>query len=206
MNTIKLYTFPLSGHAHRVQLALALMQIPHELIEVDLRKGAQKTPEFLQMNPFGQVPVIDDNGTILADSNAILVYLARQYGKGAWLPSDAVGEAQVQRWLSVAAGLVAFGPAAARLVTVFGAGFRAEEVIGRANNLFKVMDSELAKRPFLVGEQASIADIANYTYIAHAPEGNVSLAEYPNVRAWLARIEALPGFVAMVSTKAGLLA
>jgi glutathione S-transferase len=92
------------------------------------------------------------------------------------------------------------------LVTVFGAGFRAEEVIGRANNLFKVMDSELAKRPFLVGEQASIADIANYTYIAHAPEGNVSLAEYPNVRAWLARIEALPGFVAMVSTKAGLLA
>lgn len=206
MNTIKLYTFPLSGHAHRVQLALALMQIPYELIEVDLRKGAQKTPEFLQMNPFGQVPVIDDNGTILADSNAILVYLARQYGKGAWLPSDAVGEAQVQRWLSVAAGLVAFGPAAARLVTVFGAGFRAEEVIGRANNLFKVMDSELAKRPFLVGEQASIADIANYTYIAHAPEGNVSLAEYPNVRAWLARIEALPGFVAMVSTKAGLLA
>ena len=109
MNTIKLYTFPLSGHAHRVQLALALMQIPYELIEVDLRKGAQKTPEFLQMNPFGQVPVIDDNGTILADSNAILVYLARQYGKGAWLPSDAVGEAQVQRWLSVAAGLVAFG-------------------------------------------------------------------------------------------------
>lgn len=206
MNTIKLYTFPLSGHAHRVQLALSLMDIPHELIEVDLRKGAQKVPEFLQMNPFGQVPVLDDNGSILADSNAILVYLARKYGKGAWLPADLIGEAQVQQWLSVAAGLVAFGPAAARLITVFGAGLRAEEVVGRAHNLLKVMEVELSKRAFLVGEQASIADIANYTYIAHAPEGNVSLADYPHVRAWLARIEALPGFVAMVSTKAGLLA
>jgi glutathione S-transferase len=204
MNAIKLYTFPLSGHAHRVQLALSLMQIPHELINVDLRQGKQKTPEFLQMNPFGQVPVIDDNGTILADSNGILVYLARKYGNATWLPSDAVGEAQVQRWLSVAAGLVAFGPAAARLVTVFGAGFRPDEVITRAQNLLKVMDKELADKAFLTGAQASIADIANYTYIAHAPEGNVSLAEYPNVRAWLAKIEALPGFVPMQSTKAGL--
>ncbi len=206
MNAIKLYTFPLSGHAHRVQLALSLMNIPHELINVDLRQGAQKTPEFLQMNPFGQVPVIDDNGTILADSNAILVYLARKYGNPTWLPSDAVGEAKVQSWLSVAAGLVAFGPAAARLVTVFGAGFRPEEVITRAQNLLKVMDKELADKAFLTGAQASIADIANYTYIAHAPEGNVSLEEFPNVRAWLAKIEALPGFVAMQSTKAGLVA
>lgn len=206
MNAIKLYTFPLSGHAHRVQLALSLMNIPHELITVDLRQGAQKAPEFLQMNPFGQVPVIDDNGTIIADSNAILVYLARKYGNTTWLSNDPAGEAEVQRWLSVAAGLVAFGPAAARLVTVFGAGFRADEVITRAQNLFKVMDKELANKAFLTGAQASIADIANYTYIAHAPEGNVSLEEFPNVRAWLARIEALPGFVAMQNTKAGLLA
>lgn len=204
MNAIKLYTFPLSGHAHRVQLALSLMHIPSVLIEVDLRKGAQKTPEFLAMNPFGQVPVIDDNGTILADSNAILVYLARKYGNSDWLPQDAFGEAQVQRWLSVAAGLVAFGPAAARLVTVFGAGFRAEEVIGRAHNLLKVMDAELASKPFLIGEKPSIADVANYTYIAHAPEGNVALDAYPHVQAWLARIEALPGFVPMVKTAAGL--
>lgn len=206
MNAIKLYTFPLSGHAHRVQLALSLMKLPTELIEVDLRKGEQKTAQFLAMNPFGQVPVLDDNGTVIADSNAILVYLARKYANGVWIPSTPEGEAQVQRWLSVAAGLVAFGPAAARLVTVFGAGFRADEVIGRAQGLLKVMDAELAQRPFLIGTNPTIADIANYTYIAHAPEGNVSLNEYPHVRAWLARIEALPGFVPMVSTKAGLLA
>ncbi|MEJ6003985.1 glutathione S-transferase [Paucibacter sp. AS339] len=206
MSAVKLYTFPLSGHAHRVRLALSLLNVPTELIEVDLRKGEQKSAEFLAMNPFGQVPVIEDAGVVLADSNAILVYLARRYGNADWLPSDAVGEAAVQRWLSVAAGLVAFGPAAARLVTVFGAGFKAEEVIGRAHGLLAVMDKELSHKAFLIGAKPSIADIANYSYIAHAPEGNVSLEAYPNVRAWLARIEALPGFVAMQKTPVGLAA
>ena len=203
---VKLYTFPLSGHAHRVQLALSLLNVPTELIEVDLRKGAQKQANFLALNPFGQVPVIDDNGTVVSDSNAILVYLARKYGNTDWLPSDVAGEAAVQRWLSVAAGLVAFGPAAARLVTVFGAGFNADEVIGRAHGLFKVMNAELSAKPYLIGSKPSIADVACYTYIAHAPEGNVSLADYPNVRAWLSRIEALPGFVPMVKTPVGLAA
>lgn len=205
-HAVKLFTFPLSGHAHRVRLALSLMSVPTELIEIDLRKGAHKQPEFLKLNAFGQVPVIDDNGTIIADSNAILVYLARKYGNTDWLPNDAAGEAAVQRWLSVAAGLVAFGPAAARLITVFGAGFNADEVIARSHNLLKVMDAKLVSRPFLIGSKPSIADIANYTYIAHAPEGNVALDDYPNVRAWLNRIEALPGFVAMQKTNAGLAA
>lgn len=204
--TVKLYTFPLSGHAHRARLMLSLLNVPTEIIEVDLRKAAHKQPAFLKLNTFGQVPVIDDNGTVVADSNAILVYLARQYGDASWLPTDAVGEAAAQRWLSVAAGLVAFGPAAARLVTVFGAGFNADEVIGRSHNLLKVLEAELASRAFLIGAKPSIADIANYTYIAHAPEGNVSLDAYPNVRAWLARIEALPGFVAMQATPVGLAA
>ncbi|MDN3577175.1 glutathione S-transferase [Chitinimonas viridis] len=203
---VKLYTFPLSGHAHRVRLALSLLNVPTELIEVDLRKAEHKQPDFLKLNTFGQVPVIDDNGTVIADSNAILVYLARKYGNSDWLPADAAGEAAVQRWLSVAAGLVAFGPAAARLVTVFGAGFNADEVINRSHNLLKVMDAELADRPFLIGSKPSIADIANYTYIAHAPEGNVALGAYPQVSAWLRRIEALPGFVGMQKTAVGLAA
>ncbi|PTQ70594.1 glutathione S-transferase family protein [Pseudomonas sp. GV071] len=201
---IKLYRHPLSGHAHRVELLLSLLNVPTELVFVDLAKGAHKTPEFLALNPFGQVPVIDDNGTVLADSNAILVYLANQYGEGQWLSADPVAAAQVQRWLSVAAGQVAYGPAAARLITVFGAAFNAEEVIHRAHVLLTMMESELGTTPFLTGNQPSIADVANYAYIAHAPEGNVSLAAYPNVRAWLQRIEALPGFVPMQRTAAGL--
>ena len=87
---------------------------------------------------------------------------------------------------------------------MFGASFNTDEVIGRAHTLLKVMDAELAKTPFLVGNEATIADVANYSYIAHAPEGNVSLEPYPHVRAWLARIEALPGFVAMPRTVVGL--
>lgn len=202
---IKLYRSVLSGHSHRVQLFLSLLGLPHELIDVELKKGAHKQPEFLRMNPFGQVPVIDDAGTVVYDSNAILVYLATKYDLIAtWLPRDPVGTAKVQVWLSVAAGQVAFGPAAARLITVFGAKRDADEVIARAHGLLKVLDAELSQRNFLAADAATIADIAVYSYVAHAPEGNVSLAEYANVTAWLSRIESLPGFVPMRSTAVGL--
>ncbi|MNG95004.1 glutathione S-transferase family protein [Pseudomonas sp. B14(2017)] len=203
-NPIKLYNFPKSGHAHRIELMLSLLNLPTELVFVDLAKGAHKQPDFLALNPFGQVPVIDDNGTVVADSNAILVYLAKKYDNGTWLPEEPAAAARVQRWLSVAAGPLAFGPAAARLVTVFGASFNTDEVITRAHTLLKVIDAELANTPFLVGSTPTIADIANYSYIAHAPEGNVSLEPYANVRSWLARIEALPGFVPMPRTVIGL--
>jgi len=201
---IKLYNFPKSGHAHRIELMLSLLNLPTELVFVDLAKGEHKQPAFLALNPFGQVPVIDDNGTVIADSNAILVYLAKKYDNGTWLPEEPEAAARVQRWLSVAAGPLAFGPAAARLVTVFGAAFNTDEVIGRAHTLLKVIDAELAKAPFLTGSEPTIADVANYSSIAHAPEGNVSLEPYANVRSWLARIEALPGFVPMPRTATGL--
>lgn len=204
MQAIKLYNFPRSGHAHRVELMLSLLELPTELIFVDLAKGEHKQADFLKINTFGQVPAIDDQGVVLADSNAILVYLAQKYGNGRWLPTDPIGAARVQRWLSVAAGPIAFGPAAARLITVFGASFNADEVIARAHAVLKVMDQELASSTFLVDNTPTIADVAAYSYIAHAPEGNVSLADYANVRAWLARIEALPGFVPMPRTVAGL--
>jgi len=199
------YSFPLSGHAHRVALMLSLLEVPHQRVDVDLRQAEQKRPEFLAMNAFGQVPVIDDDGVVVADSNAILVYLAKRYGGGAWLPEDAAGAAHVQRWLSVAAGPLAGGPAA-RLVTVFGASFDVDATLARAHALLSVMDRELAQRDYLAGAAPTIADVACYAYVAHAPEGNVSLADYPHVRAWLARIENLPRFVPMASTAAGLLA
>lgn len=205
--SITLHGFSLSGHSHRVQLALSLMGLPHQVVQVDLKNGAHKSPEFLRLNPFGQVPVLDDDGITLFDSNAILVYLAQKYDTDRrWLPRDAKAQADVQAWLSVAAGLMAFGPAAARLITVFGAKLNADEVIGRAHGLLKVMDAQLAVRPFLVGNGATLADIAAYSYTSAAPEGNVDLAAYANVRAWLARVEALPGFVPFTKTPVGLAA
>lgn len=205
MNPIKLYHFPLSGHSHRAQLMLSLLGIDPQIEFVDLAKGAQNTPEYRAVNVFGQVPVIDDNGTIVADSTAILVYLAKKYdASGKWLPEDADGAAQVQRWLAVAAGQINNGPARARLITVFGAGFDPKDTIDRAHAVLKVIDQHLEGRDFLAADHATIADVAGYSYIAHAPEGNVSLEGYPNVRAWLARIEGLKGFVPMPRTRAGL--
>jgi glutathione S-transferase len=187
-----------------VELMLSLLQLPTELVFVDLAKGEHKQPEYLAINPMGQVPAIDDQGVVLADSNAILVYLAQKYGNGRWLPTDPVGAAKVQRWLSIAAGPIAFGVARARLITVFGAPYNAEEVIANSHALLKIIDQELSATPYLVGTEPTIADVSAYSYIAHAPEGNVSLDEYANIRAWLARIEALPGFVGMPRTVAGL--
>ncbi|MES2185140.1 MAG: glutathione S-transferase [Pseudomonadota bacterium] len=203
---MQLYHFPLSGHAHRARLFLSLLAVPHEVIDVDLAGGAQKAPEFLALNPFGQVPVLYDGGTVVSDSNAILVYVAKKMGRTDWLPEDAAGAARVQRWLSVAAGEIAYGPAAARLITVFGSSHRAEEVIARAHGVLGRMEAALDGRDWIAAPQPTIADVALYSYTARAPEGNVDLSAYPHVRAWLARIEALPGFVGMPVTRAGLLA
>lgn len=200
---IHFYRHPLSGHAHRVELLLSLLRLPFEPIDVDLAQGAHKAPDFLVKSPFGQVPVIEDGDITLSDSNAILVYLATRYDTtGRWLPRDAGGAARVQQWLSVAAGQLAHGPAAARLVTVFGAELDHDRAKTIAAQLFAVLDQQLAKQRFLTGDEPTIADLAVYSYTAHAPEGGVSLDAYGNVRAWLARVEALPGFVPMTPTPA----
>jgi glutathione S-transferase len=203
--TTKLYHHPLSGHAHRAHLALSLLEVQHELVYVDLKSKQQKSQEFLRLNPFGQIPVLDDDGTIITDSNAILVYLAAKYdASGRWIPLDAKGVAQVQVWFSVAAGQLAFGPAAARRATVFGAPLDTQDAMARSHALLAVMERELGRRTFLVGDSATFADVANYGYIVNAPEGNVSLSDYPNVQTWLRRVEALPGFVPFQTTEAGL--
>lgn len=202
---MKLYYHPLSGHAHRARLFLSLTQTPFELVEVDLARGAHKAPEFLALNRLGQVPVLEDEGTVIADSAAILVYIAKKRGLTEWLPTDPAGAAAVQRWLSIAAGQIAFGPAAARLITVFGAGFNADEVIGRGHAIIKHIDDELTGKTWIIGgAKPTVADIALYSYIARAPEGNIDLKSYANVVAWLARVEALPNFVPFVSTPVGL--
>lgn len=203
---MKLYHHPLSGHAHRARLFLSLLGVEHELVHVDLAQGAHRQVAFLALNPFGQVPVLDDDGTVVADSNAILVYLAKKLQRSDWLPETPAAAAEVQRWLSVAAGQIAYGPAAARLVTVFGAPYRPEEVVPRAHAILALVEARLAERPFLTGSAPTVADVALYSYTARAPEGNVDLQPYPRVRAWLGRIEALPGFVAFDRTPVGLAA
>jgi glutathione S-transferase len=201
---MKLYYHPLSGHAHRARLFLGLLGVPHELVEVDLANRAHKAPDFLALNRLGQIPVLDDDGTIVADSNAILVYLAKKYGRSDWLPEAPAAAAAVQRWLSVAAGQIAYGPCAARLVTVFGYPFNAEEVIARAHAILAVLDAELKDRDWIAASHPTIADVALYSYVARAPEGNVDTSRYGNVRSWLERVERLPGFVEFQRTPAGL--
>lgn len=203
---IKLYRFALSGHAHRAELFLSLLHLPFESIDVDLTKGEHKRPEFLAMNPFAQVPVIDDGGNVVADSNAILTYLALRYGDASWLPRDPLGAARVQRWLSVAAGPLAYGPARARVLALFRRTDDPTECIAAAHALFKLMEQTLAATKFLVHDGPTIADVALYSYTAHAPEGNVPLTDYPLLRGWLERIEALSGFVPMVRSRIGLAA
>lgn len=204
---MKLYHFPLSGHAHRARLFLSLIDARVDVVDLDLAAGEHKQPEYLKLNRFGQVPVLVDGETVIADSNAILVYAAKKFGRTDWLPETPAEAAAVQRWLSVAAGQIAFGPAAARLITVFGAGFDAAEVIGRAHAVLAVIDAELAGRDWIASVSLpSIADIALYSYIARAPEGNVDLSGYPEVKAWLSRIEALPGFAPFQQTPVGLAA
>jgi glutathione S-transferase len=201
---IKLYRHPLSGHSHRAELFLNLLGLPYEGIDVDLRAKAQKRPEFLTLNAFGQVPVIDDAGTVVADSNAILTYLALRYGAPHWLPREPFAAAQVQRWLSVAAGPLAATAARARVIQVFGLPADCSNEVAGAQALFTLVEQHLADPTFITGAEPTIADVALYSYTAHAPEGNVSLDPYPALRAWLGRIEALPGFVPMQVSRVGL--
>lgn len=194
---IKLYRNALSGHSHRVELMLSLLGLPFERVDVDIARGEHRSADFLAKNPLGQIPVIEDGDLTLADSTAILTYLALRYdASGRYLPREPIPAAQVQRWLSIASGELFRGPGALRLARIFR---RPRDPLAEqtAVRLLTALESELTARTFLVGEAPTIADLAIYTYTAHAPEGDLSLEPYPAVRAWLARIEALPGFVAM---------
>jgi glutathione S-transferase len=190
---IMLHGSELSGHVHRVELLLRMLGLPYRFAAAPVTVRA--TPEFHRLNPLRQIPVLQDGDLTLADSNSILVYLAKRYAPGSpWLPEDPVGAAQVQRWLSIAAGEVMHGPATARMVTQFsfqGDLQRAKQI---ATRLLNFMNEHLKNRRFLAAEHATIADLACYSYVAHAPEGGIPLGEYPSVLAWLSRVEALPHF------------
>ncbi|CCM75470.1 glutathione S-transferase family protein [Rhizobium mesoamericanum] len=201
---MKLYSHPLSGHAHRARLFLSLIGATADIVDVDLSAGEHKSPDFLALNPFGQLPVLQDGDVVISDSNAILVYLGKKYASEGWLPEEPAAAAAVQRWLSVAAGEIAYGPGAARLVTLFGAKFDTEEVIARAHRILGLIDTHLVGREWVATTRPTIADVALYSYIARAPEGNVDRSAYRNVTAWLERIEALPGFQSFQKSPVGI--
>jgi glutathione S-transferase len=189
----------LSGHTHRIENLLTMLGVPYRLALAPAE--IRRTPAFRALNPLGQIPVLEDGDLVLADSNAILVYLAKRYGAGTpWLPEEPAAAARVQRWLSIAAGEVRFGPALARMITLWGAPGDLATAHAIAATLLMFTDGHLVERSFLAADHATIADLACYSYIAHAPEGRISLADYPHVRAWLARVEALPGFKPMART------
>jgi glutathione S-transferase len=194
---MKLYDLELSGNCYKVRLLCALLGVKYELVPVDFAGGEHRSEAFLKLNPFGEIPVLVDGDLVLRDSQAILVYLGRRFGGEAWLPTTPAELALVAQWLSVAANEVAHGPNAARLHDLFGYSLDVDQARQRAHRLLGLVDAHLTRREWLALERPTIADIACFPYIALAPQGGISLQNYPAVRRWIERVKSLPGFVPM---------
>ena len=195
---IKLYGHELSGNVYKIKLLLSLLGIEYQFVRVDLMKGEHKSPEYLKLNAFGQVPLLIDGDKILPDAQAILVYLARKYGNEQWLPTEAEDLSRVVRWLSTTAGEIRQGVEAARLFHLFGAKTINIKVANQKSAfILDQINRHLADREWLELGHPTIADIAVFPYIALAPDGKISLDEYPHILAWIERIKQLPGFVGM---------
>ncbi|HGM5474460.1 TPA: glutathione S-transferase family protein [Serratia marcescens] len=196
MSTITLYGTPLSGHVHRVALLLRMLALPYAWVEAsaDVRQSAA----FRRLNPFGQIPVLQDGDLTLADSNAILVYLVKRYVPDShWLPEQPAAAARVQAWLSKAAGEVRYGPAACRLIAQFAVPEDYQAARAVSDRFLPQMEQHLSERDYLATEHPTIADLACHSYVAVAAEGGISLSPYPAIRRWAARIAVLPGYFAM---------
>lgn len=199
---MRLYDFERSGNCYKVRLLLGMLGLEYERVPVDSSKGETQTPEFKTLNPRGQIPVLEDDDLRLWDSQAILVYLARRYGDperpgGPWLPLAPVGEAQVMQWLALSENELLYGLARARAALLFDRPFdlAACQAEGRAG--LAVLEAHLRDRDWLVGEVATIADVACYPYVALADEAAIPLAPYPAVEAWLERFPRLSGYHGM---------
>jgi glutathione S-transferase len=171
-------------------------------VPVDSSRGETQTEGFKAISLRGQIPLLEDGEARIWDSQAILFYLARRYGGpgsagGHWLPADPLGEAEVLQWLALSENELLYGLARARSALQFARPFdvSACQAEGRAG--LAVLEQRLAEHDWLVGQQATIADLACYPYVALAQEAEVALSDYPAVRAWLARVAALPGYCAM---------
>jgi glutathione S-transferase len=198
---LRLYDYSDSGNGYKARLALAQLAIPHRLIEVDIEKGETRTPEFLAMNPNGRIPLLAlDNGAYLAESNAILCYLAED---SALMPKAAFDRARVLQWLFFEQYSHEPNIATSRywlrhghLTAANQPAFAQKRLAGYA--ALAVMDRHLAAQEFFVAGRYSIADIALFAYTHVADQGGFELERFPAVTAWLARVRAQPGHVPML--------
>jgi glutathione S-transferase len=192
-----LYDLDISGNCYKIRLFLSLLNIPYRRVAVNTRLGENKTPEFLALNPRGQVPVLDDDGFIVWDSASILVYLARKHGGKTWYPTEAREASHVSRWLAISqqTEITTTGLSRARAITLFGVRGNLEDFRERGRHFLRFLDGHLRGRQWLALDRPTIADIGCYPYIALAPDGGVALDEFGNVGSWMGRIRALPGYV-----------
>jgi len=195
MSKMTLHGIWLSGPTYKAGLALALMGQSFAYKHVDLRAGAHKQPEFLAINRYGQVPALEDGDLKLCQSGSILLYLADKFGKmGGKTPEE---KARVREWLFWEGDRLASNIYRPRAIK---RGFlQAEDSVytmyaKMAGDALKALDTELAKGSFLVGNEPTVADVGVYGDVAYAGEAAIDLAPYPNVQAWMVRIEKLPGF------------
>jgi glutathione S-transferase len=193
---MRLYDNLISGNCYKVRLFLALIDQPYQRIAIDSLHGETRRPHFLAISPRGLIPVLEDHGKRIADSMAILVYLAGHYAP-AWLPQEPLAMARVMEWLAIAADELQYGAAMARRIKNLGIPGDLTWAQMHAERGLSLLERQLEKSPWLTGRQPTIADIACYPYVALIPEGGVPLDPYPPIREWLARIEALPGYVGM---------
>ncbi len=197
---MKIYGDIYSGNCYKLKLLCSLLSIQHEWIDVDILKGETQTPEFLQMNPSGKIPLlVMDDRECLAESNAILFYLAHDSDL---LPVDNLQLARVLQWQFFEQYSHEPYIAVARFISRYlgmpedrKAEYESKQAGGYL--ALDVMEQQLQKTEFLVGNQCSIADISLYAYTHVADEGGFKLSRYPAILNWLRRIQSLNGYVGM---------
>ena len=189
-----------SGNCFKVKLLLEQLHSPYQWVPIDILQKQSRTPEFLAMNPSGQIPVLEiEPGVFLPESNAILHFLA---DGTAYLPADRLLHAQVLRWMFFEQYLHEPAVAVARyIVRYLGRPPEKNELlqtkIKASHAVLAIMERHLHSVPFFVADRYSIADIALYAYTHVAGEGDIDLSPYPAVRAWLARVRQQPRYVGM---------
>jgi glutathione S-transferase len=194
---IQLYEVALSGNCHKVRMLLSMLGLPYESVAVNLAAGENHTPGYLALNPFGEVPTLVDGDVVVRDSQAILVYIASRYGGERWWPQDSVRLARIVGWLSTAANEIAAGPNSLRLHCKWGRPIDVSRSEAVTNRVLKVIHDALGNNRWLAGDEAGIADLAVYPYLALSPEGGIDLVPYPHILRWFEDIRRLDGYVGM---------